>query len=362
MRGLRPARFEPAADRQTRTQLRRAQWATYFPRFFGSVQSGDRLPSGLIPESLDETTDILDQQYDPAAPNRGRRYLVRRCVSQMLLCGHRPRRPDTFGQLMEKAVQPIPESSSTGGQVATALQARKPVAREFLVRWGEREFNVPGPYRLRAASIAKAVKEIDPGERTVSLPTKIIHDGGAFTFVKEVGIRQNLAVVKWLVNPLNWVWLGEFFARTDREDGTRGSWGDHTEWAGVLAEDFLVSWNGHAMHSFKQKLKVDYTVEQDLARTDYSLMYEEDDQIELNQGFFQAKTIEGSPEWIHGHMQKTLKFKSSLLNMLAPAIFSMFLDSKAGAFGRFVDPRVVDERGSPTSESYETVTAARRPS
>lgn len=257
----------------------------------------------------------------------------------MLLCGYRPRRPDTFDQLMQKAAQPIPGGpSSIGHQVATATQSRKPVAREFLVGWGEREFNVPGPYRLRAASIAEAVKDIiDPGQLTVSLPTKIIHDAGAFTFVKEVGLRQNLDNVKWLVNPLNWVRLGEFFARTDREDGTRGSEGDQKEWAGVLVEDFIVSWNGLRTHSFKQKLKVDYTVERDLARTDYSLMYEEDDQIELNQGFFQAKTIGESPEWIHGQMQKTLRFKSSLLNMLAPAIFSMFLDSEAGAFGSFVD-------------------------
>jgi hypothetical protein len=349
VRGLRSARHEPAADRDTRTPLRRAQWSTYFLRFFGSVQTGDPLPSALAPDSLEETTDVLNRKYDPGVRDWCGRYLVRRCVSQMLLRGHRPRNPAMLDQLMEKAAQPMAnEPSSMAEQVAAATNSRNPVARDFLIGWGEREFNVPGPFRRRAGSIPDAVREIDPGgERIVSLPTRIFHEGGAFTFVKEVGLRQDLEKVKWLVNPLNWVALGEFFARTESVDGKRGSRGDKDAWSGVLAEDFIVSWNGFTTHSFKQKLKVDYTVEPELARTDYSLMYEEDDQIELNQGFFQAERLKGPPGWIHGHMQKTLKFKSSVLNMLAPAIFSMFLDSKAGAFGAFVDDGAPQGRLSP---------------
>jgi hypothetical protein len=156
-----------------------------------------------------------------------------------------------------------------------------------------------------------------------------------------VFLRQKLSRVNRLVNPMNWVELGEFFAVTKREaDGTRGPKREAESWYGVLLEDFIVSWNGLATHRFNQKLKVDYTVLPNVARTDYSLMYEEDDQIEVNEGFFEVRRDATMPKgWIAGTMKKTVRFKSSLLNFLAPAMLAMFLDSKTGGFGAFVDTK-----------------------
>jgi hypothetical protein len=359
VKGLRAASWETQADRRQKAPLRRAQWSSYFLRFFGMPEPGDSIPAGVLPVSPEDSADVLHRTFcgsKTEKTDRRARYLVRRCVSQMLLRGYQPRRrkSEVFDQLVKSAAEPRPDDTDAV-ELRAGMDLRQ--ATDLLVRWGQREFGMPGPVGTRIGSVdqaLEAIRQAGPGDRTISVPTQIIHESGTTSVIKQVFLRQDLALVNWLVNPLNWNQLGEFFAVTKREaDGSEGPTLDATPWYGVLVEEFVVSWNSVSISRFNQRLKVDYSVLPDLARTDYSLMYEEKEQIEVNEGFFEVRKVkvkEGKDEkdtgWIAGTMKKTVRFKSSILNFLAPATLAMFLDSKTGGFGRFVDFVPKTEEGS----------------
>ena len=82
------------------------------------------------------------------------------------------------------------------------------------------------------------------------------------------------------------------------------------------------------------------SVTPEVVRADYSLMYEQDDKIALNEGFFTARTVAGSQGWVDVTMSKTVRFTSSILNLLAPAILAMFLDNKVGGFKQLIETEV----------------------
>lgn len=331
---LRSALFEQQAERpnreQDRNSLRRVQWSSYYHRFFGRVRPGDRVPGGFEPLSLDDATGALNDAL-PIAKRSWRRHLARRCVSQMMLYGHRPaqHRQRDFDDLAKIAAQP--EAGDDDSSTASA--------KDFLTRWGAREFT---PGEIPQVQVDGEMKDAGPDRRMISLPTRLLHDQGAFVVDKEIYLRTKLDTVSKLVNPENWERLGEFFAKTYRENGRNENGAIEAKaapWHGVLREDFIVSWNGFTTNVFKQRLKVDYTVTPEMARTDYALMYEEDDQIAMNEGFLEVRIVNGLPPgWIAGRMSKKLKFTSSMLNLLAPALLSMLLDSKAGGFNNFLGP------------------------
>lgn len=352
MKGPRSAVWEPQADRNRRAPLRRAQWSSYFLRFFGAPQPGDSVPGSFVPVSPESSAEVLHRAYcgcEEEKRDLGTRYLVRRCLSQMLLHGYQPKRKsDVFDQLVKAAAAPRP-----GDVHADEFRAGMDVQQssDSLVRWGQREFGLPGSTGPRTlAQALEALRRAAPDDRTLSLPTEILHDAGTTSVTKRVFLRQKLSNVNRLVNPINWVELGEFFVVTKREtDGNRAPTNSAESWYGVLTEEFIVSWNRLTTHRFDQKLKIDYTVLPNLARTDYSLMYERDDQIEVNEGYFEVWADESLPPgWIAGTMRKTVRFKSSFLNFLAPATLAMFLDSQTGGFGAFVDK---EESGTGRSTS-----------
>lgn len=330
--------------------LRQAQWSTYYHRFFGRLRPGDRLQGGFEPPSLDETTHLLhgtflppDPPARPRTPLRGdRAYLARRCVSQMLLYGYRPgsERQQEFRQMTCRAAEADVPGAFDAADASGAM--------DFLVRWGRREFGAQPP------SESELVEEMTaPGAGSlISLPTRIRHLQGSFEFEKRVYLKTDLPSVSRFVNPENWELLGEFFARTYREGSRADSTAvaQATPWQGVLREDFIVTWNTFTVNVFRQRLKVDYTVAKDLVRSDYALMYEEEDQIALNEGVFELRAEAPVPGWIHGCMTKRLKFTSSILNMLSPALLSMMLDSGTGGFNRFL----------PTANPAAGTTSARR--
>lgn len=349
---LRPREQQPLTElderKPWRRPLRRAQWSAYWQRFFGGGRPGDSIPARYKPIDLDEAVYDVDHALHDCGSclPEVRREPARRCVSQMLLSGYRPaeRVRPAFDRVAQQAVHP---DLHTRGRAPTGVRGvaeslppedsglHAGETEDLLISWGEREFDVQGWFRRRVLTVDEELAFAGSETRLISLPTTITHRGGAFTVEKRVYIRGDLDPVKWLVNPVNWEELGQFFARTEREkDQKRFAEGDAESWRDVLCEDFLVSWNGFMTYSFRQKLKVDYSVTADVARSDYSLMYEQDDQIELNEGFFEVAKYSSNPEWLAGTMRKTLRFSSSVLNMMAPAILSMFLDSKADGFNR----------------------------
>jgi hypothetical protein len=323
--GVRARQSEPH-----RGALRRAQWSSYYHRFFGRVRNGDRVPDSVAPVSLDASTDLLDETFDPRRPE-----VARRCVSQMLVYGYRPAddRREQFDRLTRKVADACHPSAEPSADDDAAAHAKA-----LLLSWAEREF---APTAVSIDQVREEIRRAPREVRMISCPTRLTHDRGAFVVVKDVYLRTRLTDVSALVNPENWEALGDFFARTYRE-GTLNDEGMRPAkaWQGVLHEDFVVSWNSVTTSVFKQRLKIDYSVGADLVRTDYALMYEEDDQVTVNEGFLEVRhraDDELPKDWIAGTMQKKVKFTSSVLNLLCPALLSMLLDSKAGGFNRFVN-------------------------
>jgi hypothetical protein len=308
-----------------RTALRRVQWSSYYHRFFGRVRAGDRVPDAVAPLTLDDSTDLLERVYTPRL-----RPVARRCVSQMLLYGHRPApaRRTQFDRLAQCSVAPT-------GDANAAAHAPEG-AKTALLRWAEREFGLTNP---PFDELLREMSDAADDLRLIPLPTRLMHDRGAFLVTKDVYLRTSMKKVAALVNPENWELMGEFFAATYREGHSNDAQMQPANpWSGVLREDFVASWNEMTTSVFRQRLKIDYTVAADLVRSDYALMYEEDDQVTVNEGFLEVRECDALPDgWLAGTMQKKVKFTSSVLNLLCPALLSMLLDSQVGGFNTFVN-------------------------
>jgi hypothetical protein len=336
------ADFDPMWRRdRTRAPLRQAQWSAYYHRFFGRVRPGDQVPAAYAPLSLDDATaalhDALRAPLAVPAHEPIRHDIVRRCAASILIYGHRPSagRKDDFERVMTIAATP-----EVGARAGKTRQPTAERAKDFLIRWGTAAFLPIDPEQEMDLRIPERLKETPNDKHLVALPTTITNTQSGFAFDKRVYMRTTIAAVRHLINPENWSHLGLFFALTRREDEKPDQRGKAIPWHGVLDEHFIVSWNEVQTSVFKQRLKVDYSVTRDLVRTDYALMYEEDDQVVVNDGFMQiSRERDLPPGWIAGRMQKKLKFTSSLQNLFCPALLSMLVDGTVGGFNNFVRPR-----------------------
>lgn len=320
-----------------RAAVRTAQWSAYFNRFYGGAWGGDQIPSGLVPVSYREATDLLAQVLNLGESKETRakdpqRDPLGRTLSQMLLAGYRPSdAPDR-----RVVCNAVGETDAQADHAPSADAAA--LATQRLLAGVETEFPKETPFRRQVFSLEDELDREERGkQQPVSVPALITHRGDAFSLQKTVYYRQDLTPkLISLVNPLNWTELGDYFTLTERGDGMEADSGPNS-WHGVLHEKFRVDWNGHTTQTFDQYLKIDYTAERAIARTDYLLMYEVDDQIALNEGYFEAREESGEYEgWMSVTMVKTVKFTSSVLNLMAPAVLAMFLDSKEGGFRAFV--------------------------
>src|SRR6185436_9088119 len=104
---------------------------------------------------------------------------------------------------------------------------------------------------------------------------------------------------------------------------------------GTVFENFVVTWNTFAAQSFKVHLKVTRRARAGMMRTDYSLINEEDDKLLVDEGYGEARRIGERRGWTLYTGVKTLKFASTLQNLLSPGVMAMFLDSTASTLTRF---------------------------
>jgi hypothetical protein len=100
-----------------------------------------------------------------------------------------------------------------------------------------------------------------------------------------------------------------------------------------------VNWNQLLLQDFKVWLRFTRRTTKNTIRTDYSLIYEEDDQLLVDQGYGEVKRVEGHKRWTRYTGVKTLKFASALLNLLAPAVMAMFLDGNVASFYETFEPK-----------------------
>ncbi len=309
-------------DDPYRGARRRVQWSTYYHHFFGRVRPGDRIPDAFAPISLDASIDTLASIYEPQ-----RHDVAKRCMAQIVSYGHRAADSNTYDRL----ARAVCDSAVAADDSLRASSDAKTALR----RWAVREFS---PTSVTREDVIEEMRRAGLLIKLISLPTRMVHDRGAFLFIKDVYMRTTVDAVSYLVNPENWELLGDFFARTYRQ-GDEANHGIRppVKWQGILHEDFVATWNLMTTSVFKQRLKIDYSVGERLARCDYALMYEQDDQVTVNEGFLDVRREEDLPPgWIAGTMQKKVRFTSSILNMLCPAMLSMLLDSNVGGFNEFI--------------------------
>jgi hypothetical protein len=77
------------------------------------------------------------------------------------------------------------------------------------------------------------------------------------------------------------------------------------------------------MERFDVHLRVDYTVTDDVIRSDYSLLYDEDSQLLCDDGMMELRKIPGYSDWCRYTGTKSLKFAADFLNVLAPGVLFM---------------------------------------
>jgi len=161
-------------------------------------------------------------------------------------------------------------------------------------------------------------------------PTVVMFAGEIFTARKRILIPQPFHAARKLTDPHSWKDFGPFW---DREQGgvIRVYWDAKRPRGGVrtgkVFEHFVVNWNQALVQEFKVWLRLTQSQDHDMIRTDYSLIYEEDDQLLVDQGFGEVSRVPDRPGWACYTGEKTLKFASNVLNLLAPGVMAMFLDS-----------------------------------
>ena len=295
---------------------RAALWSAYFHRFFGSAHG--QVPAGHRPLTFDDSCEVLRQVYEDSKQQHPRPEFLTRCLSQMALAGYRP----------------SGDYKARFDTLASAARNTTDPARAFksLLDHGRRHY---APRALRALPIGSADSRADE----VSVikepkPTEATFDGWVWTVKKEYVIDKPIGKVAQLLNPVNWECLTPYFKETRRVDPPKTASSGPKPWSGTLHERVVVNWNATAFQSFEAFLNIDYTLAKDAVRADYSLQYEKDSQILVDDGYAEArreKRLAKDPntkvEVTRYTAFKRLRFESSFLNLVAPAVMSMFLEN-----------------------------------
>jgi hypothetical protein len=279
---------------------RAARWSAYFHRFTGWPHGRHELPGDLVPMSCRQAFETLS-----AVPDE-RTDTVQRSVSHLLVAGWEPERRhlDRLAAVARAAC----DDATDPDDPVQYLRARAPV--EPVGRVVEARPVLPPP----------------SGQKTIAYPSRVTIVDGVATVRTEALVPRPLDRVAELIQPQNWHRLGPFFRSTDLLER------EETKRRDELVEHFVVDWNSFNVQEFRVHLHVDYG-EQDeadggkTARTDYAILYEEDDQILVDDGFGQARRIPGHPGWTHYIGEKKVKFASPMLNLLSPAITAMLLET-----------------------------------
>jgi hypothetical protein len=173
-------------------------------------------------------------------------------------------------------------------------------------------------------------------EEPIPGPTVVTFSGDIFTASKEILVPRRFDEVSRITDPKNWSLMGPFWGKIRRE-WSKGNHDPNVK-HGKVFEHFLVNWNQLLFQEFKVLLRFTRRTTSDTIRTDYSLIYEEDDQLLVDQGYGEVKRVENHRNWTRYTGVKTLKFASTLLNLLAPAVMAMFLDANVASFHRMFEP------------------------
>ena len=306
----RPRRPSPRPSAGDDDALARAAlWSASFHRFFGGQYGREQLPNDVRPLSCGEASLALSKIV------KNRRHTVRGCLARMLASGYipDPHNAERFRRLALRAEHP----DDVGSPEDAIASLREMGMQESAASSGTLE--VPR----------------DAPRVPITGPTVVTFRDNAFTVEKVVNLPHPYERVRPLVRPKGWKRLGPFWRKIE----------EHWEaWAagireGTIFEHFVIDWNNVAMQEFEVVLKATQRSKAGFIRTDYSLVYEKDGKLLVDEGFGQAEAIAGSPGWTRYTGRKTLKFASSALNALSPGIMAMFLETQATGLNEALNPR-----------------------
>jgi hypothetical protein len=308
----------PSEEPSWKAPQRAASWNPYFYRFFGSDHS--HLPSGLRPLSGDESCGLLSQVIEECGGQHPRPRMLKRCLSRMWSSGYRPSDKVHSDIFFKQLVAKVVPTARTDEDAVEALL----------------EDHDHSPLRAMRAQPERA--DVMVAEARVlrdSEPTVTTFDGNVWTVKKEFLLHRPIDGVMELLNPTNWHHLTPFFKTTQRVDPPQKAIRPNDAWSGVLHEQVAINWNSVTIQEFDVFLKIDYTVAGDVVRADYSLKYEKDDQIVVDDGYAEARRESAETTRYVGY--KRLRFASSYLNLVTPAVLCMFIEHDEVGFRDLVE-------------------------
>lgn len=298
------------AERAARARQRAVLWNSTFRSLYGPLE-GEYV--GALVEDDGAGQDFPEDLS--RAGIVGRPALLTRLLAPLtLLPDFRTRIEDA--DLRELAIASRRDATPAAATYEEALEQLQRHAREVM----QRKPGDPVDREMQALLRLRADEKL-----LVIEPAIVAQKQGVATVSRRARFRVPFGKLAWLLDPENWLSMGPFFERvgavdpetTRRKDG----------WDGLFEEYFVVDWGGFQLQTFHTFLKVDYTVDSARVRTDYSLVYEADDQLDRDTGYLEVRRIPGRLGWCEYYGEKSMRLRSPQLNVYAPMMTAVFLQS-----------------------------------
>src|SRR5579862_3651397 len=251
-----------------------ALWSAHFHRCFGPVLNERDVPADFRPLSCgDSCAALYNLHNDPTYPDTPSADFLRDCLPLMLFAGFRPR-PERH-HMVDTLLRRMDD------RYALTVDDDADLALQYVLHDARRRYGaVPDNTPPLIDTMAAILPPDEISKQVISSPTAVKYEGHVWTITTELWIPVPVDAAAHLVNPENWTELGSFFTETTRLDAPKKSTKEGAQaWHGRLHETYTYNWSTLSVQSFHTVLKIDYTVGADKVRTDYSLEYEEDDQL-----------------------------------------------------------------------------------
>jgi hypothetical protein len=309
----------------SRAARRSAELSAFVRALYGPLEGGE--VAGLDYDTLADTSAPLSVSRTEIL---ARPHLLRRLLAPLILLGGHTNPSAEFRALVIAAVSGLRHARTSLHPAATDTHAVAPDA-EFthalarLRRWAQRRFALR-PREEMARGVRAAMQLFEPEELLEVEPSYVRNSNGVFTVSRRARVNAPLHAVADAINPVNWATMGDFFEYVGRV-GPGSDQQRADGWRGLFEEHYVVGWGPLTINSYKVFLNVDFTFDETRARVDYSLVYEQDAQLEVDDGYLEAKTIPGRYGWCDYYAEKSTKFHAPTSNLLAPAVMAVALES-----------------------------------
>lgn len=270
------------------------------------------LVAGLDEDDLPDETALgtLSRSQMAARP-----HVLRRLLAPIVLArATEDRWSPEFRQLVCAAFNDYAKASRPGSFEDSLARLRGWARSRFAIAHGRDSREVRAGLRV-----------FDPEELLNVEPSVIESRSGVFRVGRRAWVKAPLHVVRDTINPVNWAKLGEFFEYVGRVEDSVEERPDG--WSGVFEERYVFGWGPLKLATCHPFLRVDFTFDETRARADYSLLYEEDGLLECDDGYLEAKSAPGRPGWCEYYSEKSTQFRLPSVNLLAPVILAVFLES-----------------------------------